>query len=70
MVDDEVRHPVIVDTDALIDVANTSLWTRITENLQVTTTNVCYHELKGHVREALSTRLRERENGGFMTEAR
>lgn len=51
MVDDDVRHPVIVDTDALIAVANTSLWPRITENLQLTTTNVCYHELKRHVRE-------------------
>jgi hypothetical protein len=51
MVDDDVRHPVIVDTDALIAVANTSLWSRITETLQVTTTNVCYHELKRHVRE-------------------
>ena len=30
MVDDDVRHPVIVDTDALIAVANTGLWSRIT----------------------------------------
>ena len=51
MVDDDVRHPVIVDTDALIAVANTSLWSRITNNLQLTTTNVCYHEFKRHVRE-------------------
>jgi len=51
MVDDAVRHPVIVDTDALIAVANTGLWSRIMENLQLTTTNVCYHELKRHVRE-------------------
>ncbi|WP_241658464.1 hypothetical protein [Halorubrum sp. BOL3-1] len=51
MVDDAVRHPIIVDTDALIAVANTELWSRITENLQLTTTNVCYHELKRHVRE-------------------
>lgn len=51
MVDDDVRHPVIVDTDALIAVANTGLWRRLTENLQLTTTNVCYHELKRHVRE-------------------
>ena len=51
MVDDNVRHPIIVDTDALIAVANTSLWPRITENLQLTTTNVCYHELTRHVQE-------------------
>ena len=51
MVDDDVRHPVIVDTDALIAIANTGLWSRITNNIQLTTTNVCYHELKRHVRE-------------------
>jgi hypothetical protein len=51
MVDDDVRHPVIVDTDALIAIANTSLWSRITENLNLTTTNVCSQELKRHVRE-------------------
>jgi hypothetical protein len=51
MMDDDVRHPVIVDTDALIAVANTSLWPRITAKLQLTTTNVCSHELKRHVRE-------------------
>lgn len=51
MVNDEVRHPVIVDTDALIAVANTSLWPRITATLNITTTNVCYQELTRHVRE-------------------
>ncbi|WP_049908315.1 hypothetical protein [Halorubrum distributum] len=51
MAEDDVRHPVIVDTDALIAVANTDLWSRITDNIQLTTTNVCYHELKRHVRE-------------------
>lgn len=51
MSDDDVRHPVIVDTDALIAVANTDLWDRIVENLQLTTTNVCRHELERHVRE-------------------
>ncbi len=48
---DEKRHPVIVDTDALIAVANTDLWTRIVETLQMTTTNVCQQELSRHVRE-------------------
>lgn len=51
MVNDEVRHPVITDTDALIAAANTSLWPRLISNLNITTTNVCYHELKRHVRE-------------------
>jgi hypothetical protein len=48
MVEDDVRYPVIVDTDALVTVANTSLWPRIVETLQLTTTNVCYHELTRH----------------------
>lgn len=47
----DVRHPVIVDTDALIAAANTSLWPTIVSNLTVTTTNVCYQELKRHVRD-------------------
>ena len=51
MVDDDVRYPVIVDTDALIAVANTSLWPRIVETMQLTTTNVCCHELTRHKRE-------------------
>ena len=51
MVGDEKRHPVIVDTDALIAVADTDLWERIVETLQITTTNVCYQELSRHVRE-------------------
>ncbi len=28
MADNEVRYPIIVDTDALIAVANTNLWYR------------------------------------------
>lgn len=48
------RHPVIVDTDALIAVANTSLWETITTTLQLTTTNVCLHELERHLRETSS----------------
>lgn len=46
-----VRHPVIADTDALIAVANTSLWPTIVETLNLTTTNVCLLELKRHQRE-------------------
>jgi len=51
MVADAVRHPVIVDTDALIPVANTDLWPRLTVTLNLTTTNVCHQELERHVRE-------------------
>ncbi len=51
MVNCDVRYPIIVDTDALIAVANTSLWPRIVETLQLTTMNVCYHELTCHIRE-------------------
>ena len=51
MSEEQKRHPAIVDTDALIAVANTSLWSRIAEHLQFTTTNVCYQELRRHVRE-------------------
>lgn len=45
------RHPIIVDTDALIATANTSLWKTIVETLTLTTTNVCLQELKRHRRE-------------------
>lgn len=46
-----VRHPVLVDTDALIAVANTQLWPLIVDTLNLTTTNVCVQELERHVRE-------------------
>lgn len=39
------RHPIITDTDALIAVANTSLWSTITDTLNITTTNVCLQEV-------------------------
>lgn len=48
---DEPRHPIIADTDALIAVANTSLWSTILDTLTITTTNVCLLELKRHRRE-------------------
>jgi len=48
---DDLRHPVIVDTDALIAVANTQLWQTIVDSLNLTTTNVCIQELKRHVRD-------------------
>lgn len=46
-----VRHPIIVDTDALIAVANTSLWSTIVDTLTLTTTNVCMLELRRHHRK-------------------
>jgi hypothetical protein len=48
---DDTRHPVIVDSDALIAVANTDLWSGIVETLNLTTTNVCQQELQRHTRE-------------------
>lgn len=51
MADQPRRHPIIVDTDALIAVANTDLWPQLTETLALTTTNVCLQELRRHVRE-------------------
>lgn len=46
----ETRHPIIVDTDALIAVANTDLWPKLVETITLTTTNVCLLELEHHVR--------------------
>lgn len=46
---DEQRYPLLVDTDALIAVANSPLWDEITERVGITTTNVCEQELKRHV---------------------
>lgn len=43
------RHPILVDTSAFIAVANTDLWSEICDQLRLTTTNVCEHELKDHV---------------------
>ena len=45
----DTRYPILVDTDTLIAVANSSLWTRITSHVGLTTTNVCKQELKRHV---------------------
>lgn len=42
------QYPLLVDTDALIAVANSSLWPLLTEYLGLTTTNICQQELKRH----------------------
>jgi len=49
------RYPILVDTDALIAVANSSLWTHITDNVGLTTTNVCKQELERHAEETRET---------------
>jgi rRNA-processing protein FCF1 len=49
MATDDTRYPILVDTDALIAVANSSLWGQLTEHIGLTTTNVCKQELERHV---------------------
>ena len=49
------RYPILVDTDALIAVANSSLWPQITDHVGLTTTNVCKQELKRHVENTRET---------------
>lgn len=55
MSDNDQRYPILVDTDALIAVANSSLWDRLTEHVGLTTTNVCQQELKRHKRDTYET---------------
>lgn len=44
----EPVHPFVADTDALIAYARLECWDVIQSQLLVTTTNVCYRELRGH----------------------
>jgi hypothetical protein len=55
MASDDTRYPILVDTDALIAVANSSLWPEITEHIGLTTTNVCKQELEHHVENTRET---------------
>jgi hypothetical protein len=55
MATDDTRYPVLVDTDALIAVANSSLWAQLTDHIGLTTTNVCKKELKRHVENTRET---------------
>jgi len=48
MATDGPEYPILVDTDALVAVANSPLWELISEHIGLTTTNVCQHELKRH----------------------
>jgi hypothetical protein len=48
MTTDERQYPILVDTDALIAVANSSLWDLITKRIGLSTTNVCRQELRRH----------------------
>lgn len=54
MATDGPQSPVLVDTDALIAVANSSFWDLIIGNVGLTTTNVCQHELRRHRDETRS----------------
>lgn len=45
------QHPILADTDALIAVANSRLWSDLSEQIGLTTTNVCQAELQRHERE-------------------
>lgn len=45
------KYPILVDTDALIAVANSRLWSDVSEKIGLTTTNVCEAELQRHERE-------------------
>ena len=55
MATDDTRYPILVDTDALIAVANSSVWARLTDHIGLTTTNVCKKELKRHVENTWET---------------
>jgi rRNA-processing protein FCF1 len=55
MASDDPRYPILVDTDALIAVANSSVWTLLTEHVGLTTTNVCKQELERHVENTRET---------------
>lgn len=48
---DGPRYPILVDTDALIAVANSPLWDDIIAHVGLSTTNVCQHELDRHREE-------------------
>jgi len=55
MASHDTRYPILVDTDALIAVANSSFWTQLTEHVGLTTTNVCKQELKRHLENTRET---------------
>jgi hypothetical protein len=45
----DARHPILADTSSLIAVANTEQWNLLKDAINLTTTNVCKHELQNHV---------------------
>jgi hypothetical protein len=55
MATDGPTYPILVDTDALIAVANSPLWELISEHIGLTTTNVCQQELQRHRDETRSS---------------
>jgi len=70
MATEESQYPILVDTDALIAVGNSSLWDCITENIGLTTTNVCQQELKRHYEQNRSHAQKEVARIAFTTVVR
>jgi len=70
MATEESQYPILVDTDALIAVGNSSLWDCITENIGLTTTNVCQQELKRHYEQNRSHAPEEVARIAFTTVVR
>lgn len=55
MATDEPPYPILIDTDAVIALANSPLWDVLTDTIGLTTTNVCRHELRRHHEETSET---------------
>lgn len=53
----EAPHALVADTDALIALATTSLWSSVSQNVGISTTNACLTELKDLAREWNGTGL-------------
>jgi hypothetical protein len=43
-------HPLLIDTDAIIALANSNCWSAVVQNVGLTTTQACRHELQDHRR--------------------
>ena len=44
-------HPLLIDTDAIIALANSNCWSVVVQNVGLTTTQACRHELQSHRRQ-------------------
>ena len=69
MATDDTRYPILVDTDALIAVANSPLCAQLTDHIGLTTTNVCKKDLNGMSKTRGRPRQREVTHTGFVTGA-